>query len=514
MSARNSALAALLAAAAAAAAGPAYAHGFGERYDLPIPLSYFLVGAAAAVALSFVVIGLFLRQGGEAAPYPRRNLLKTPLLGGALSSRWPSLAARAASALVFVIVLSAGLVGTQRPLESISPTFVWIIWWVGMGYVSALLGNLWALVNPWKIVYEWVQKLVREDGDDGEAGLLDYPDGLDVWPAVILFGLFAWLENVYGGASRPFNLSVLILGYSAVTWAGMLTFGKHRWLRHGEVFSVLFGFFARFSPTEVRVSERARCESCASGCGLDDECVDCYECFDAAGPGARELNVRPYAVGLAQVKRVSPAAAVLVAAAVATVTFDGIMETSVWVGVQTQLFGAADALFGTNALEAIDTLGLLAVPALFLALYLLFSGAVRSLSGESAPVTEVARAYVFSLIPIALAYNLAHFLSLLLIQGQLIIPLASDPFGAGWDILGTAGYDPNIAIVNARFVWFLSVIAIVAGHAAAVYVAHVVAHRRQRDRARALRGQYPMLALMVGYTAVSLWIIAQPIVEG
>ena len=505
--------AALLAAAAALAARPVYAHGFGERYDLPIPLGYFLIGAGAAVALSFIVVGAFLGPGKASFRYPRYNLLGAPILGRVLSSRWLRLVVRAVALFIFLVVLSAGLLGTGRPLENIAPTFVWIIWWVGMGYIAALAGNLWALVNPWKTAYEWVQGLMGNDGPDEETALFDYPEGWDVWPAVVLFVLFAWVENVYADASRPFNLSVLVLAYSAITWAGMLAFGKHRWLRHGEVFSVLFSLFARFSPTEVRVSDESVCDSWDPRCG-GGEGVDCYERFELAEPGQRELNLRPYAVGLTGMERVSPATMVFVVAALATVTFDGIVETPRWVSFQTQLYAGADALFGTNALEAIDTVGLLMVPTVLLALYLVVCLAVRGLAGERVPMSEIAGAFVFSLVPIALAYNIAHFLSLLLINGQLIIPLASDPFGAGWNVFGTAGYEPNTTIVDARFVWFLSVAVIVAGHIASVYAAHVIALRRLGDRRAALRSQYPMLALMVAYTAISLWILAQPIVEG
>ena len=142
------AVAALLAAAAALAARPVYAHGFGERYDLPIPLGYFLAGAGAAVALSFIVVGMFLGPGGGGSRYPRYNLLATPVLGRVLSSEWLRHAVRAAALFLFAVVLSAALAGTGRPLDNIAPTFVWIVWWVGMGYVAAVAGNLWALVNP------------------------------------------------------------------------------------------------------------------------------------------------------------------------------------------------------------------------------------------------------------------------------------------------------------------------------------------------------------------------------
>jgi len=162
---------------------------------------------------------------------------------------------------------------------------------------------------------------------------------------------------------------------------------------------------------------------------------------------------------------------------------------------------------------AVGTAGLVAFPVLFVGVYLGFAALMAAASGYQLPVSDMARAFVFSLVPIALAYHLAHFLSFLAIQGQLLIPLASDPFGFGWDLFGTAAYKVNIAVVNARFAWFTAVAAIVVGHIIAVYLAHVIALRTLRDHRPALRSQYPMLALMVGYTMISLWILAQPIVE-
>ena len=160
------------------AAGPVYAHGFGERYDLPIPLDYFLAGAAGAVALSFVVVGLFVRRRPGPFGYPRIDLLAVPWLGRALGSPlllWPI---RLLSVAVFGIIVATALFGVNRPIENLAPTVVWILWWVGMGYVSALLGNVWMLINPWKITFEWAQALIGGDGDEGRrAGCVRLPGG-------------------------------------------------------------------------------------------------------------------------------------------------------------------------------------------------------------------------------------------------------------------------------------------------------------------------------------------------
>ena len=97
-------------------------------------------------------------------------------------------------------------------------------------------------------------------------------------------------------------------------------------------------------------------------------------------------------------------------------------------------------------------------------------------AGGCSPLA-MARSFAFTLVPIAIGYHLAHYLTFLLVQGQYIIPLLSDPFGWGWNLFGTAGYRVDIAIVGARFSWYAAVLAILIGHIAAVYLAHRKAMR-------------------------------------
>ena len=486
-------------------ASPLYAHAFGQRYDLPIPLSYFLIGAAATVALSFVVIGMFVQKRNDSFSYPRLNLLEVPLVGAILSSGVAGILVRSFSVALFLLLLLTGFLGTNRPIDNLSPTFIWIIWWVGMGYVVALVGNVWMFVNPWKITFEWFQKFAGQSSRREDDAPFRYPEGLDVWPALLLFFLFAWSENVFTGAFRPFTLSVMVALYSIIVWAGMAAFGKHTWLRHGEAFTVLFSLFTRFSPTEVRVLDRRACAGCDTDCSLELECVDCYDCYERADLKSKELNLRPLAVGLAVKQRVSVAMAAFVVLALATVSFDGFQDTEAWASWR------ADMLSVTTT-DVIDTLGLAAAPVLFACVYVAFCWGMKVVSGDRGDFVSLASAFVFSLVPIALAYNIAHFVTLLLIQGQLIIPLASDPFGYGWNIFGSADYNINLSIISARTVWFISLAAITMGHVISVYLAHLTALRLSDRAPNILRGQIPMLALMVLYTISSLWIIGQPIV--
>jgi len=124
---------------------------------------------------------------------------------------------------------------------------------------------------------------------------------------------------------------------------------------------------------------------------------------------------------------------------------------------------------------------------------------------------DIAKLFATSLLPIAIGYHIAHYFTYLIIQGQILILLISDPFGFDWNLFGTADYTINISILNAKFAWFLGISAIVIGHIFAVIIAHVIA-LNNFNKNQALKSQYPMLILMILYTIFSLWIIAQPIV--
>jgi hypothetical protein len=289
----------------------------------------------------------------------------------------------------------------------------------------------------------------------------------------------------------------------------MFIFGKDQWLRHGEPFTLVFGFLARFAPTEIRNLDGDICRECPVDC-LDEDghCIDCSYCFRLASPHKREFNLRPFAAGLLRNEVVLTSTAALVVLLLSTVTYDGLTSTPFWVNIHDNF---SSVLAGSS--EIVGTLGLLAFPMLFGLVYLAAIWSMARIVGGEQPVLKLARAFVFSLIPIALAYHLAHFFTYLLIQGQLAIPLASDPLGMGWDLFGTADYQRNLRVMGARSTWLLAVAAIVVGHIISVFLAHAIALRTFRDRALALKSQLPMLVLMVGYTMVSLWILAQPITE-
>jgi hypothetical protein len=485
-------------------ARPALAHGFGPTYDIPIPLWLYLYGAAAAVVLAFLPLALFSRKERDAdAPYrySRFDLFRVRLMRTILTSRLLTGGLRLLSVALFLVVVIAGLVGLQSGYN-FAPTFVWVTWWVGLSFFTSFVGNLWPLVNPWRVIFDWAEVLARRVGyRDGLELDERYPEALGIWPAVGLYLVFVWIENVFSGSYVPRNIALFALAYTLITLYGMAFFGKETWLRRGEAFSVFFDLLGRFAPTEVRVKDPDVCPGC-DGCGDDarGKCVNCYECFARAAPDERELNLRPPAVGLGLPEKVPPGGAAFVVVVLAGVTFDGLLQTPLWLEI-------------VRLTPVTQTLGTILLPLLFLGIYLGFVELSRILGGGEVGFRRLAAAYAFSLVPIAIAYQMAHYYTYLLIQGQMIISLVSDPLGWGWNLFGTADFEPRYGIVGAGFVWYSQVALIVAGHVIAVYLAHSISLRLLRDPVRAFRSQLPMLVLMVLYTMTSLWILAQPITE-
>src|SRR3984893_6261642 len=264
----------------------------------------------------------------------------------------------------------------------------------------------------------------------------------------------------------------------------MGVFGGEIWVQHGEVFAIFFGLFARFAPTEPLIRKQS---------------------------GARGLALRPFGAGLLASTPASASMVALVLLVLSSVLYDGLLTTPEWAAAEQQLIELMPGL-GEPGSGIVRTIGLVAFWAVFLAAYLAVSAVMSVAAGRRWP-GDMAQSFALTLVPIAIAYHLAHYLAYFLIQGQYVVPLASDPFGYGWNLFGTAGYRVNIAIVGARFAWYAAVTSIVVGHIAAVYLADVRARQMLGARPAGLRSHMPLTEPMVGYTFVSLSILSEPIVE-
>lgn len=449
------------------------AHGIGGIRDLPVPTWLFYYGAALVLLLSFIALWALwtkprLDELSRGRPLP--DGLQRLLLSRALRVTLGALGVG-----LFLVVAAAALVGEPSPTQNVAPTFVYVVFWLGVVALVVVFGNVWAWLNPWRAAADAVAWAGERVGAAWEPPLR-YPERLGVWPAAVLLLAFAALELAYVEPANPRTLALAIYIYSGITWLGMLAFGRRPWLEKGEAFGVYFGLLSRLSPFAL-----------------------------GAADGRREIVVRPPLLSVA-VRGARPGALAFVAVMLGTVAFDGFSRTSWWIDRRYDVVTSAGD--SPRLADAVTTLfnlaGLLTLVAAVALAYTLAVRAAERLSSRPSLSTP----FLASLIPIALAYLVAHYFSLLYYQAQAVIPLASDPFGWGWNLFGTVGYLPNLGALSANLIWYVQVGALVVGHVAGLVLAHDRAVSLAGSPRLAVATQYPMLVLMVLYTVGGLWLLS------
>jgi hypothetical protein len=465
-------------------AAVASAHTGAGGFVLLLPTHLYIAGGIAVVAVSFAVMALL-----PSTAFTRAATLEACLelpAPRATVRRGLSTAASLLSLAVALGLITAGHVGSRDPLSNPLPLFVWTIWWVGFTYLHALLGNLWAHLNPWSGVHH-VLTAAGPLRRWREQPPLAYPAGAAHWPALAGLLVFAWFELIDPAPADPARLATAVGCYLLAGFVGIALFGERAWLGQAETFSVFFRMISWLSPLT------------AHG-------------FDEPGRRAR-LRIR---VGLPTRRLLSvdpppPSGVAFILLALSTVSFDGLSRTFAWLA----LVGVNPLDYpGRSALIAPNTAGLVALSTLLALGYVVVVWLADRIAPMRAPTNRLLGAFVLSIVPIAFGYHFAHYLPVFLVDAQYALRALSDPFGRGWDLLGTADLYVMTGFLSEATsvyrIWHTQVAIIVAAHVAAVYLAHVLALRLTAGPRAAARSQAPVLALMIGYTLLGLWLLATP----
>jgi hypothetical protein len=450
-----------------------FAHGLVARADLPIPEWLFGWAAAMVLVVSFVALAVLW-------PEPRLERERWRALPGGLGrvlgGRPVEILCGAIGVALLGLIVYAGLRGTQSATANLAPTFVYVAFWLGLVPASVLLGDVFKAFNPWRAIGRSVGWFAGKVASSDLPAPLRYPERLGHWPAAAGVFAFAVMELVASNGDKPENLAIATLVYSALTFVAMALYGVETWTARGEAFSVYFNLFSRLSPIETR---------------------------------DRVVGLRRPLSGLAAFKP-GPGTVPLLAVMIGSVTFDGASEAPIWTGIAPDIasFFQDLGLTPQNSLELTFLLGLTGTIVLIYAFYRLGVVGARSVGGGFT-TERLARAFVHSLVPIALAYVAAHYFTLLLFQGQAVSFLASDPLGDGSDLLGTADNQIDYTLIGANATWYWQVGFVVAGHVTALTLAHDRALALYDQAKLAVRSQYWMLAVMVGFTSLALWLLSQ-----
>ena len=449
----------------------AAAHGLSPVYQSPLPLAVYLAGAAMAVALSFVFV---LARDLRASPAADTRVVAVPR------------ALRAALRLVglagWAWIMVQGLAGGSSP-AAVASLFLWVYGWVGIAAVSALVGPVWEWLDPFATLHDILAWILRQAGVRPWR-VSPIPRGMRTWPAVAGLAFFVWLELV--AVVDTATLTVVLAGYTMLTLVLMAQFGRDAWRADGETFSVWFRTLNRLAPFGTLE-------------GPEHGAID-----------PTHVVRRPFASGLLVSSWTTPHI-VLLAIGTGSIIFDGMSQTVAFASV----FGSPAV--GPKTLLLAAFLGLVISAALVVA---------RTVSPGAIGA---------GLLPIAVGYLVAHYLTYLLIDGQRILIAVSDPLQRGDDLFGTAFFEPSGAWLPPGLVWTVTLAAVVGGHMLGAWSGHVTAQRdmdaiahpapardmRHRkihapegaEKRNVRMREIPLAIVMVALTTLTLWSLGQAIVQ-
>lgn len=456
----------------------AAAHAFGSRYDLPLPLSFYLFAAALAVAASFAGAFFVFVPG-------RTRRLRLEIALPDWCSRMLAISCGALGLSVLAMVLITAASGPASPTKNFATVFVWVLWWVGFVLFSALVINIWHWLNPFRILAEMASRRRKS--------AVHLPD-VAAWLAPLGLLFISWLELCSDISEDPGAMFWIIITYLLATVAGAVIFGIEAWMEKCDPLARLFTLAGAIAPL-----------------ALDRK--------------SRVFTLRLPAAGLVEMRARLPGAELFILILVAIVMFDGLSETSLWQSVLEFVTQSKDLrpwlldlqAMGIDILQLLQTLGLLSLILAALFCYRLLSMVMWLSAGgagnDNGGIDDLARRFITSILPIAIAYHLAHYVSYLVLAGQLILPIINDPFTLGWDLFGLGAYRINMGLINAEDVWWVAISAVISGHVLSVFVAHAQAMAWFKSRQRAILSQVPMALFMITLTMSSLWVLSQPIVQ-
>jgi hypothetical protein len=444
------------------------AHAFGARYDLPIPLLLFVVAGVAVVVVSFLLV--------------RPRGVRADDVGTAVPDRVPDATMSVPMAVAGLVALSliafCGLVGSNEVAENIAPTVFWLLVWIVVPLSCGLFGDWTRGINPYGNLIRLADRPGLRRVILARTRPLTYPDWLGWWPAVLSFFVMASGELIFNlTATEPHVIGLGLLLYAVLTAFCGLLFGS-AWLQRGEVFSVLFSTWGRLGF------------------------------FRHGTPGRRG-----FAGGLVVPFERSPSRVVFVMLLLISVNFDGLLATPQWNSFERARVGASPA-----ALESLRLTSFVLLIFLICGVFGVFASLAARLGGHRTGFRDSLSGLQPSLLPIAFGYLLAHNAQYVLVNIQLLGPLVGNPVGtASWPIHlpypFNDTYDPSATFLPAAFYWYLGVAVIVAAHVIAVVLAHRHLGNRGVGEEKTRASEYPWLVAMVAYTAFSLMLIAQPLVN-
>ncbi len=451
-----------------------YAHASGQSFVMLLPTDIYILGGVIVVGLTIVLLAVMPVTGTSGLHHSLK-------LWRQFRMRWLTRYIHMAALLYFFWLLSAGWYGTTDPLRNPLTLGFWAVFWMGLVMVEGLFFSVWRWINPWVFAYHFLRWLT------GWHGVRGWPSWLAHWPGVILLFGFAVFTLADPAPTDPARLASFMFAYWLFTLIGMLIFGFRTWSRHVEFFSMIMASFGSLRMVCVHAG--------VVRFGL---------------PGWRLMAHRQVGILRSHIS-----AAIFLLMLLGVGSFDGFNETFVWlkwIDVNPLDFPGRSAIIAPTIAGII--LANLALIVIFGVLIWMGMVAASDQPQHRYSMAELIAIYAPSLLPIALAYHVAHYLPSLLVEAQYVALAIDGMFGKDVHVLGLQGFHVTDGFFKhldwVRMIWLIQAGIVVAGHIASVLVAHHLATGRYGNRFETVISQMPIALFMIAYTWLGLWLLAAP----
>lgn len=433
--------------------GHALAHAAALRDATPttleVPTWLFLATGGGAVGASFLLASFVTDRVFIRSFHQWGGTLPSPGRILALFGRLTGLG-------LLAMIIYVGYMGPPTGYRNFAVVFVWIGWWGGFVASTYLIGNSWPTLNPFRTIAELFPSFN-----------VSYPDRVGAWPSVAGLMLLIWIEVVTPLADDPRLLASTILAYTAVTITGSVVFGTDTWFSTVDPISRALSYFGRFAPLE-RTSDG--------------------------------ISFRLPGMALTDPKLVTGRDEVaFIVCLLYVTTFDGFVATWLWESFAVGVVGLGVPPIGVYLVTYVAGFGL------FLGAFWWSMGLAREYGSTYITREELGRRFAPSLLAIAVGYHLSHNLGFFIALLPSVVVVGAMPLAPPQQppILGTLpGWISGVEMAL-----------VMIGHVIAVWVAHAAAYDLLPGRLEAIKSQYGVTLVMVGYTMISLWIVTTPIVE-
>lgn len=439
------------------------AHGVGGSTDLPIPLTYALVGGVWALILTFAVVAVAWRspkfdpgKPGRALPTWVTAMVDSPIVRSTLAT----------VALLATLWVGVAAIWGPQDAGNALPGAFYVLLWVGLVAASVVAGPIWRVISPVRTLWH------LSGGRPGRGPRRQYPARWGYWPAAAGLFSFVWLELASPDPGSLTAIKVWIIAYASAMFLGARIFGS-RWFARADPFEVYSVAVSRLAPFRRN---------------LDTGRV-------VAGNPLDHLSTMP----------IRPGAVAVMAVLLGSTAFDSFAQFKGFRDFVDRHAGVVPFLGDAGGGSVLRTAVLLVFIA---AVGATFSGAARATGGVTRDQRrKLPGRLAHCLIPIVVGYVFAHYLSYLVERGQETVVRLADPLGRGWHLLGLDSGDVVYVLsMNPALLWSVKVAFVVAGHVVGVIAAHDQA-LRIIPVGHQLTGQLAMMAVMVAYTLTGLYLL-------